>query len=68
MIVPICGGYASGIWSIVVLIIGVKEVHRISGLRATVAVLWPLAGVLLIALALVAVLVLAKGPLMPLSL
>ena len=41
--VPICGAYVAGVWQIVTLIIGVKEVHGISGWRAAFAVLWPVA-------------------------
>ncbi len=40
--VPFCGSSVAGVWQIVTLIIGVKEVHGISGWRAAFAVLWPL--------------------------
>ncbi|MEK6675847.1 MAG: Yip1 family protein [Planctomycetota bacterium] len=43
LLVPICGAYAAGIWALVVLIIGVKEVHETTGGRAVLAVLWPAA-------------------------
>ena len=47
-IVPFCGVYVASIWSLVTLIIGVAEVHRITGLRAVIAVLWPLVVLFLI--------------------
>ena len=40
--VPICGSQVAGIWHIVTLIVGIKEVHGIGGGKATVAVLWPI--------------------------
>ncbi len=48
VLVPICGAYAASIWALVTMIIGIKEVHKISGWRASIAVLWPV--VLLIGL------------------
>jgi len=36
------GAWAGGIWPIVTMIIGIKEVHGISGWRAAIAVLWPI--------------------------
>jgi hypothetical protein len=40
--IPICGAYAAGIWQIVTMVIGVREVHSTTTGRAVVAVLWPL--------------------------
>jgi hypothetical protein len=40
--VPICGAYAGGIWQIVTLVVGVREVHETSTGRAVLAVLWPI--------------------------
>ena len=37
------GAYAGGIWQIVAMIIGIREVHGISTGRAVLAVLWPIA-------------------------
>lgn len=44
--IPICGQQAAGIWLMVTLINGIKEVHHTSGGRATIAVLWPVAAML----------------------
>jgi hypothetical protein len=41
MAIPFCGGYVGGIWALVTLIIGIREVHQTTGWRATIAVLWP---------------------------
>ncbi|MHC5112758.1 MAG: hypothetical protein ACYTHJ_23125 [Planctomycetota bacterium] len=40
--VPLCGGHIGGIWAIVTYVLGVMTVHRISGGRAALAVLWPI--------------------------
>ena len=42
LMVPVCGMPVASTWSIVLAIIGLKEAHRISGGKATVAVLGPL--------------------------
>jgi hypothetical protein len=49
--IPLCGSYVAGIWSIVAIILGIREVHQTSGWLAAVAVLWPLALVLLLVFA-----------------
>jgi hypothetical protein len=41
-IVPICGGLVGGIWSLVVQILGLKEMHETSGGKTAAAVLLPL--------------------------
>ncbi|UCF33314.1 MAG: YIP1 family protein [Phycisphaerales bacterium] len=41
MAIPVCGSYVGGIWALVTLIIGIKEVHQTTGWRAAIAVLWP---------------------------
>ena len=41
-ILPICGDVIGGIYALILIIIGVSEAHRISGLKATLAVLLPL--------------------------
>ena len=52
--VPFCGGYVAPIWSIVVMVIGVREVHQTNTFRAVLAVFWPLFAMLaLLVLALV---------------
>jgi hypothetical protein len=56
-IVPFCGQQAAGIWHIVALIIGLKEVHQISGGRATLAVLWPLVAAIALYFFIVALLI-----------
>ncbi len=40
--VPFCGGIVAGIWSLFLTIVGLREVHQISGSRAALAVLVPL--------------------------
>ncbi|HNQ21525.1 MAG TPA: YIP1 family protein [Phycisphaerae bacterium] len=40
--VPLCGPYVGAVWTLVVLITGISEVHQTSGARAALAVLWPL--------------------------
>ncbi len=40
--VPFCGGWVGGIWSLVAQILCLKEMHNISGGKATAAVLLPL--------------------------
>jgi len=40
--VPFCGGIIAWIWSLVVIIIGLKEAHETTGGKAAVAVLFPL--------------------------
>jgi hypothetical protein len=42
MAVPFCGGFIAALWNIVVVIIGLKEAHGISGGKAAFAVLFPL--------------------------
>jgi hypothetical protein len=54
-LIPVCGGFVGGIWSLVLQIIGLSKAHDISPGRAALAVLLPLAlccvvGVVLIAL------------------
>lgn len=41
-VIPFCGGIIQMIWQPVIFIRGVMVCHRTSGLRATVAVLWPI--------------------------
>jgi len=40
--IPGCGSAIGGIWQLVVLIIGIREVHGTTGWRAAIAVLWPI--------------------------
>ena len=40
--IPICGGYAAGIWQVVTLIHGVMRAHNVGGWKASIAVLWPI--------------------------
>jgi len=40
--VPFCGGWIGGLWSLVAQILCLKEMHNISGGKATAAVLLPL--------------------------
>ena len=42
-LVPFCGGLVSAVWSLVLQIIGLSRVHEISGGKAALAVLLPLA-------------------------
>lgn len=42
LLIPFCGNIVSGIWIIVLLIIGFREAHEISGGKAAAAVLLPL--------------------------
>lgn len=46
--VPICGSYVCGIWQLVIMIVGIKEVHQTTGWRAAIAVLWPVVVVLVL--------------------
>jgi hypothetical protein len=39
-IIPLAGGYMSMVWSLVVAVHGVREVHRTTSWRAAIAVLW----------------------------
>jgi hypothetical protein len=55
-IVPICGAWAGGVWQLVALIVGVRELHGINGWRATIAVLWPMATLLAVYFGLIALL------------
>lgn len=55
--IPIGFDSVGQVWSVVTLVIGVSTVHRVSGWRAALAVLWPLA-VLLVLLAVLVVLLL----------
>ncbi|NOZ80018.1 MAG: hypothetical protein GXP48_12735 [Acidobacteria bacterium] len=41
-IVPLCGGFAGGVWALVLEIIGIAKAHRISQGKAALAVLLPL--------------------------
>ncbi|EDY20063.1 hypothetical protein CfE428DRAFT_2652 [Chthoniobacter flavus Ellin428] len=41
-VIPICGAYASGIWGLVVLCIGISKMHEISTGRAVLGVLLPM--------------------------
>jgi hypothetical protein len=41
-VVPFCGGLIGMVWSIVVQIIGLKEMHETGGGTATAAVLLPM--------------------------
>jgi hypothetical protein len=43
MIVPVVGSLAAGIWVLIASIFGLIEVHETSGVKATLAVLLPLA-------------------------
>ena len=42
MALPFCGGIIAAIWSIVLIIIGLKEAHEISGGKASFAELFPI--------------------------
>jgi len=42
MAIPFCGGLIASVWSIIVVIIGLKEAHGTSGGKAAFAVLFPL--------------------------
>ena len=56
-LVPVCGGTVGGIWQVVTLILGIKEVHGIGGWRASIAVLWPLVVLIGLYVVIIAVLV-----------
>jgi hypothetical protein len=53
--IPICGGHVAHIWSIVAIILGIREVHQTPGWLAALAVLWPLAFALLLVFAIFAI-------------
>ena len=55
--IPVCASYVGEIWSIVATVIAVGAVHRVSGGRAVLAVLWPLMLVLGLGIVLMLVLV-----------
>lgn len=42
-IVPVCGGILAGLWAVVITIIGLRDAHGVTGLRAAAAVLVPVA-------------------------
>jgi hypothetical protein len=42
LLAPFCGGIVSGIWSVVLLLVGLREAHEISGGKAAFAVFMPL--------------------------
>ena len=42
LMIPFCGAVISGLWTIVIAIIGLKEAHGTTGGKATFAVLFPL--------------------------
>jgi len=44
--VPICGSSVGAVWQLVILIVGIKEVHGTTGWRAAIAVLWPIAAII----------------------
>ncbi len=58
MIVPICGGYAAYVWQAVILVIAIKQQHRVNGWVASLAVLWPIVAIMAIYMAIVAVVIL----------
>ncbi|HPF35583.1 MAG TPA: YIP1 family protein [Candidatus Krumholzibacteria bacterium] len=41
-LIPVCGGFVVAPWALVIAIIGMRETHRTTGLRAVMAVLAPL--------------------------
>jgi len=41
LLIPFCGGIIAAVWNIIVVIIGLKEAHGISGGKAAFAVLFP---------------------------
>jgi hypothetical protein len=53
LLIPILGGLVSFVWQVVIVIIGTSQTHRISGGRATLAVLLPFALIFLVAVLLV---------------
>jgi hypothetical protein len=57
--IPFCGAYVGGVWAVVTTIIGIREVHKTTGWRAAVAVLWPI--VLLLGLYILGVVVFIMG-------
>ncbi len=42
MIIPFCGNFIAGIWTMVLLIIGLKEAHETTGGKSAFAVLFPI--------------------------
>ena len=52
-IIPFLGGFIGGIWIIIVQIIGLREIHETSYLRVILALLIPVALILLLVLAIV---------------
>lgn len=52
-VIPFLGGLIGGLWIIIVQIIGLREIHRTSYLRVILALLIPIALILLLALAIV---------------
>jgi predicted Zn finger-like uncharacterized protein len=59
-LIPFIGGVVGGCWMLVVLIIGLKEIHETSYLRVLIAFLLPLALVFLLILAIVVPLLVLK--------
>ncbi|MDZ7372624.1 MAG: YIP1 family protein [candidate division KSB1 bacterium] len=62
LILPYCGGIVAMLWALWVAIVGLREVHRISGASAALAVLLPLlfcAGILVTAIFLASSVILA---------
>ena len=50
-VVPFIGGFAGGLWAIVVQIIGLREIHETTYLRVIIALILPLALIIPVAAA-----------------
>lgn len=42
MVIPFCGDFIAGLWTVIMIIIGLKEAHATTGGKAAFAVLFPL--------------------------
>jgi hypothetical protein len=52
-VIPFLGGFIGGLWIIIVQIIGLREIHETSYLRVILALLIPIALILLLVMAIV---------------
>ena len=60
-LVPIIGGWVSGIWQLVIQIIGLKEIHETTYLKVILAFVIPIAALIFLAIAIILFLVMFLG-------
>jgi len=60
-LVPVIGGWISGIWQLVIQIIGLKEIHETTYLKVILAFVIPIAALIFLAIAIILFLVMFLG-------